>query len=678
MTDLFLKAINMSLTAVFLILAVILLRLIFKKAPKWISCLLWAIVAIRLLVPFTLETSYSVMPTAEPVKTYAQTSEPYVESGVKVIDTAANKIIRKPENKKTEKATVKAAPQISPAKTSWKPVDLLSVIWISGIAVMLIYALISYLRLRKAVFAAVKISDRVWMCDEIDTPFILGIFNPRIYIPSGLNGDARKYVLEHEYAHLARFDHLWKPLSFVVLAVHWFNPLCWVSYILFGRDVELACDEKAVEDMSKEDKVGYTKTLVNLSCPRKLISACPLAYAEIGVKKRVKSILNYKKPAFWLIAMALISSIALSGCFLTNKPAKTSESSLTEQASETAGLLAAKGEETFDYAALRAAKKNPVPEDILKILSEDNKIECYGNYPGIENINKIVSLDPGITRTLINIGVVDKIVGVSSASTQIYELKSDVTVYNDSSAIIRSLPDIIFITDRTDYQLDVLTLTSSGLCVIKIPDYTSIRHVAEDIRFIGAVIGETDKAESMAQETEKGFSDIKKVCETIKEDDKKNIVFIKDQGVDLSGSQCWEYETNGFYQDIADLIGAEYHYPSKNTDDGYWDYLVEDEFENYMKNTDPDMVFFKAFDLYNPIDKILDSNTNLKNVKAIKNNDCYYLDNTPMSNDTDHIWYGLYDSTIVYKTIYLILSKTYPEQYQELRNSYPEPIRQLM
>ena len=670
MTDLFLKAINMSLTAVFLILAVILLRLIFKKAPKWISCLLWAIVAVRLLVPFTLETAYSVMPTAEPVKTYAQTSEPYVESGVKVIDTAANKIIRKPEIKKTEKA----APQISPAKQSWKPVDLLSVIWLSGIAVMLIYALISYLRLRKAVFAAVKISDRVWICDEIDTPFILGIFNPRIYIPSGLNGDARKYVLEHEYAHLARFDHLWKPLSFVVLAIHWFNPMCWIAYILFGRDVELACDEKAIEDMSKEDKVGYTKTLVNLSCPRKLISACPLAYAEIGVKKRVKSILNYKKPAFWLIAMALISSIALSGCFLTNKPAKTSETSenpLTEQASETAGSLVAKGEEPFDYAALRAAKKNPVPEDILKILSEDNKIECYGNYPGAENINKIVSLDPGITSDLIAMGAGEKIIGIDENSASAYTPDSTITVYYDAKTIIRSLPDIILVKDINSID-NTLTLTSSGLCVIKIPEYTSLRHMAEDVRFVGALIGRSEQAEEMANQIEKDLSVFKKIGESIKEDDRKKLAIIKfSSGYD----HIWFVENGKIYQEIAELIGAEYTCPSNSADNESIEIeMSNDEFETYMTDLDPDMVFYEYFDVYDPLDNAVRSNTNLKNVKAVKNNDCYYIDLRNGYEKTTNSLYGLevgfYDSGAVFNAIRLILKYTNPDQFQKLNSYY--------
>lgn len=647
MTDLFLKAINMSLTAVFLILAVILLRLIFKKAPKWISCLLWAIVAIRLLVPFTLESPMSLLPTAEPVKTYAQTSEPYIESGVKVIDTAANKIISKPvpATPKKEKTTVKSTTQKTTVKRSWNAIDLLSVIWISGIAVMLIYALISYLRLRKAVFAAVKISDRVWICDEIDTPFILGIFNPRIYIPSGLNGDARKYVLEHEYAHLARFDHIWKPLSFLILAVHWFNPMCWIAYILFGRDVELACDEKAVKDMSKDDKVGYTTTLVNLSSPGKLISACPLAYAEIGVKKRVKNILNYKKPAFWLIAAAVISSVALSGCFMTNRPINTGEAS--GSAFETAVT-----DVSPLHAEMSARKKESVPEEILKLLSKDNPIRCYGNYPGAGNINKIVSLDSDITRDLIDIGAKDKIVGVDRNIGGKIVAKDDLTndnvkVYHDAESVIKSRPDIVFITDICWRDID--TLKSSGLCVVEIPKYKSLYHMAEHFRFLGALTGKTENAEGIAKEIETTLSQLKAFGESIKEEDKKTLSFVKDYE-----GESWMIENDKIYQEIADLIGVKYSSPTVY-------YMDDNKFEKHMTETDPDIIFYELMTFHGSVDKLIMSNDNLKDIKAVKNYDLYYLGQI---SDSDIYW-GIHSRYDVFNLITFIQMKTYPELFPD-------------
>jgi beta-lactamase regulating signal transducer with metallopeptidase domain len=325
MTAVFLKIFNMSMTSVLPIVAVILLRILFKKAPKWITCVLWAIVAIRLIVPITLESPFSVLPTAEPVKTSAQTSSPYMESGVELIDSVANKIIVSPQYHVTEEPS--PASKGNFADRGENTVKTLSLIWIAGIAGFLIYGTVCYLRLRRTVSVSVKESRNVWICDEIDSPFIFGIIRPRIYLPSrlNLNGKMKEYVLKHEYAHLKRHDHWWKPLGFVILAVHWFNPLCWIAYILFGWDVELATDEKAITDMEKEDKVGYSKTLLSLSSPGNLINACPVAFAEIGVKKRVKNIIRYKKPAFALIATGVVCCCTLSGCFLTNPSDKIVE-----------------------------------------------------------------------------------------------------------------------------------------------------------------------------------------------------------------------------------------------------------------------------------------------------------------------------------------------------------------
>ena len=323
MTAVFLKIFNMSMTAILLIAAVILLRILFKKAPKWITCVLWAIVAIRLIVPITLESPFSVLPTAEPVKTSASTSSPYVESGVELIDSVANKIIESPQTHVTE--DLAPASKNNSVNRVENTVKTVSIIWIAGILGFVIYGIVCYLRLKKTISASVKENSNVWICDEIDSPFIFGIIRPRIYLPSYLNGEMKKYVLKHEYAHLKRHDHWWKPLGFALLAVHWFNPLCWIAYILFGWDVELATDEKAIMDMEKEDKVGYSKTLLSLSSPRNLISACPVAFAEIGVKNRVKNIISYKKPAFWLIATGIVCCCTLSGCFLTNPSEKTAE-----------------------------------------------------------------------------------------------------------------------------------------------------------------------------------------------------------------------------------------------------------------------------------------------------------------------------------------------------------------
>ena len=245
MSTVFLKILNISLTAGWLILAVIILRLLLKKAPKWIRCLLWALVAIRLLLPFSIESVLSLVPSSEVIPTnivYEQ--KPVIDSGIRVVNNAVNPVI-------TETFAPAIGDSVNPLQIV---VSVASVVWIAGIAGMLIYALISFLLLKRRVRASVPLnhddekSKRILLCDEIKSPFILGIFKPIIYIPSSLDNETRQFVIAHETAHLKRRDNLWKPLGFLLLSVYWFHPLCWVAYILLCRDIESACDEKVIKD----------------------------------------------------------------------------------------------------------------------------------------------------------------------------------------------------------------------------------------------------------------------------------------------------------------------------------------------------------------------------------------------------------------------------------------------
>ncbi len=326
----FLKLLNMSITASWLIVAVVVLRLLLKKAPKWLSCVLWAVVAIRLICPFSFESNFSVIP--EKISTGAIISDwadDYVGSTQTIFDTydgynAAVENGRKPVSagEPSHYYVVTAEDGISEPPTvadTWIPI--LSVIWIAGIGAMLLYAVISYLRLRRRVSAAMPLQDNIWICDEIKIPFILGIIKPRIYLPSDIDAAQISHVVAHENAHLKRRDHWWKPLGFVLAAVYWFNPLIWLAYILLCRDIELACDERVVKKMGIEDKKAYSDALLSCSVPRRMIAACPLAFGEIGVKERIKAILNYKKTAFWVIAAAVIACIVVTVCFLTNPKA---------------------------------------------------------------------------------------------------------------------------------------------------------------------------------------------------------------------------------------------------------------------------------------------------------------------------------------------------------------------
>lgn len=309
MEAMFLKLLNMSITAGWLVLAVIVLRLLLKKAPKAISCLLWALVAIRLICPFSIESVLSLIPSAETVPQNITYSEaPVINSGLSFLNSTVNPIISK-----------SLAPELG---ASANPMEIIihiaSVIWLAGAVGMALYAVISYLRLRKKTNESVMLNNNVWLCDRISTPFILGVLHPRIFLPSDLNEEDMGYVVAHENAHLKRHDNLWKPLGFILLCVYWFNPVMWIAYILLCRDIELACDERVIRDMGSDAKKPYSAALINCSIPRKMISACPLAFGEVSVKIRIKSVLNYKKPALWIIITAVIASAAVVVGFMTN------------------------------------------------------------------------------------------------------------------------------------------------------------------------------------------------------------------------------------------------------------------------------------------------------------------------------------------------------------------------
>lgn len=309
MSAVFLKVLNLSITAGWLILAVLLVRLLLKRAPKWITCVLWALVAVRLVCPFSLESVLSLIPSRETVPDRIETMErPTIDSGIVIVDNAVNPVI---EHHLSPRPDASANPlQII--------VPVLAAVWIAGMVTLLLHAWISYLRLKKSVGACVPVKDRILACDDVQSPFILGIFRPAIYVPSSMTGETLACVINHETAHIRRHDHWWKPLGYLLLAVYWFSPLCWLAYVLLCRDIEMACDEKVIRELDHDDKAAYSQALLNASFPRRRIAACPLAFGEVGVKERVKSVLNYKKPAFWIIIAAVVLCIAVAVCFMTD------------------------------------------------------------------------------------------------------------------------------------------------------------------------------------------------------------------------------------------------------------------------------------------------------------------------------------------------------------------------
>lgn len=309
MSEVFLKILNMSIAASWLILAVVLLRFVLKKAPKWMTVLLWGIVALRLVVPFSFESALSLIPSAETFNPHnIQYETPAISSGIPAVNHAVNPILG-------ETFAPNPAASVNPLYV-WTFV--VSAIWLTGIAVMLLYAVISYVRVHRSVAERVPYEGNIFLCDHVKSPFILGLVAPKIYLPSNMDAMAMEPVIAHEKAHLARRDHWWKPLGFLILTVHWFNPLCWIAYVLLCRDVELACDEKVIRQMDLDGKKQYSTALLECSTGRWLVSICPLAFGEIGVKERVKNVLNYKKPAFWIVVVAIIACAMVTVCFATN------------------------------------------------------------------------------------------------------------------------------------------------------------------------------------------------------------------------------------------------------------------------------------------------------------------------------------------------------------------------
>lgn len=309
MTELFLNIINMSISASWIVLAVLVLRLLLKKAPKWISVLLWAVVGIRLVCPFTLKSVLSLIPSAETVPPeIMQSPAPAINSGVSALNNVINPVI-------TESFAPTAGASANPLQII---IPVMSQIWLLGLVGMLVYTAVSYAHLHRRISTAIRLCDNVYQSESVVSPFVLGIIKPKIYLPFSIDESAASHVIAHEKAHLHRGDHLWKPLGFFILALHWFNPLMWLGYALLCRDIELACDEKVIKELDRDARADYSEALVACSVNRRMIAACPLAFGEVGVKGRVKSVLSYKKPAFWIITVAMIASIAVAVCFLTS------------------------------------------------------------------------------------------------------------------------------------------------------------------------------------------------------------------------------------------------------------------------------------------------------------------------------------------------------------------------
>ncbi len=380
MGSIFVSLLNVSITASYVAIAAILLRVALKNAPKWISCLLWAFVAFRLLCPVSFESMFSLIPETEPitVPSISAPNEQRPMGGNGNINNDTNiqappvSVPTIPANPNTQ---VNTDTNPNSADTKAVAVTVFSYVWLAGLAAMLLYAVISYAKLRMKVKEAVR-EKEVWVTDKAETPFVLGVIRPRIYIPEGMNEADREYVTAHEKAHIRRLDHVWKPLGYVLLTVHWFNPIMWVVYYYLCRDIELACDEKVIKEKGESCKVGYTTALINCSASRRRISACPLAFGETAAKERVKTVLSYKKPTFWIIVVALVACAVTAVLLLTDKP----EEKPNEDESNVSSTDESKDESSKDESN-SAGTDNSTPHNHEEWLQQH-----YGDFYGLDTM----------------------------------------------------------------------------------------------------------------------------------------------------------------------------------------------------------------------------------------------------------------------------------------------------
>ncbi len=316
MTELLMKIVNISISASLVVLVVLILRLVLKKVPKWTIVLLWGIVAIRLLCPFSIESALSLIPSNETFNhNILMDTTPIINKDISAFNKLVNSVISQSHT---------PSPAVS-VNTMQIWISLLTVIWIIGFVSILVYTAISYLRLHKKVRTAVILHNNIFQSENVSSPFVLGIIKPKIYISYQLEGQNLEHVIAHEQAHIRRKDHWWKLFGFLLLTIHWFNPLMWLAYGLLCRDIELACDEKVIKELANEQRADYAQSLLVCSVNRRMIAACPLAFGEVSVKQRVKSVMNYKKPAFWMIVLAGIVCLVVAVCFLTNPLEQTKE-----------------------------------------------------------------------------------------------------------------------------------------------------------------------------------------------------------------------------------------------------------------------------------------------------------------------------------------------------------------
>lgn len=303
MGNLFLAVLNMSLTASYVIVFVIIIRLLLKKIPKIYSYVLWFAVLFRLICPFSFDSLFSLIPKSVNIpQDIAYSPKPEINSGIAAIDSAVNNVLPPPLN---------AAASANPMQI-WIAIG--EAIWLIGIAVLIIYSVYATVKLYRNLRFAKHLEDNIYIINGYKTPFVFGIVNPKIYLPNHLTESEKSYVLLHEQTHIKRLDHIVKLAFFIVTCIHWFNPLVWIAFYLMGEDMELSCDEKVVKQMGNSIKKEYSSSLLSMSTGRRILGGSPIAFGENNTEGRIKNILNYKKPSLWvLIVVSIVIVIFIIG-----------------------------------------------------------------------------------------------------------------------------------------------------------------------------------------------------------------------------------------------------------------------------------------------------------------------------------------------------------------------------
>ena len=459
MESIFLKLLNISIMASWLVGAILLVRILIKKAPKWFYCALWGIVGLRLIFPFSFESMFSLIPSSTTIDTTINHARPTIQTGFQVVDQNVNEYIA---STYYEGVTVET-------NTFSNVINTISIIWIIGMIAMLVYSIYSYYKVANKVNASIQYRENIYLCDDLNSPFILGIFNPKIYLPSYLDEKQMMYVLQHEQAHLKRKDHYYKPLGFALLSIYWFNPILWIAYSMLCKDIEAACDEKVIKEMNNHSKKEYSETLFECSVSRNLIMACPLAFGEVGVKERIKSILNYKKPSFWILIASIVLCVCFSICFLTIPKANSildieNHTALFNEVSDIQFVLDSENieishqddvNEVLDLLLNIKIKQNPISQNRSEDREKTHQINCIYN----NNLNNLISLN--FSDDYSSIWIDDGVKPTLSYKVKNPALVKEIfeTVYsNENKVVVESLNAVV--KEINDSMMDVQSLES--------------------------------------------------------------------------------------------------------------------------------------------------------------------------------------------------------------------------